>query len=1552
MSRNKRQHPQTGNQRHGHHHRHYNHRLLSSTLPLLLLLLLLPTPTLSQAVTWEQSNDPTNLCSPSRTGYRATLDCRGYVYCNAGYLMGGGVIECWPNQLYNEDLGTCVYWQQVDTSKCPEFDGSYLMPEDRDENANEMRFFCGVSASNAKRVCEPCPGGSRLECTDITHNCFAGITGCRSSSENKPKPIATAIANNNNNNNINNSNINNNDSNPLEMVNDNNNVNVPDPTPLPTPWPTKWPTPLPTRWPTNVPTPRPQQYVVMTAPPIPRSSNNNDVVNNDGENWSATSVTTQNNNDNANTNNNNNNNINNAVGNVLSSFNNNNNDAASSNNNDDISNNIAPFNNNIASSYNNNNNSNNWGDLTDDTYLHGTLRSTYYCGWSWDTTIRNECAMSQPCPSGLNDQCPTGQTCFPDTPCGSLPSPTKKPTPRPISQMESSYYCGYHWDWVVNNCARATPCPYGDASGVCETGMKCIADTPCGDVNNGMPTKKPTPIPTRKSYPPVKGDDPMKRYCGYGWDWVVNNCASATPCPSGDSDRCPSGMKCIAETPCRDINNGMPTPKPTPIPTRVSYPPFKGDDPAKRFCGIDWADVTANCLTAVPCPSGYAQGVCPNGMNCIAETQCADETYLQWLRDKQANNGSGKDFVQSKPSPPTGSVVPAVTAPSPPTAIGTTLNNNNIGNGFKDNRCSSNRDCQIGLFCHQPDPSVGGYCGECIPSDGTGCSTEQVCRTAGCHGDVNEPGMTKCYERWDTWELNIDCEVRLNDIGAKCNVDAMVCESSSQNEETMTSTTTQQEDAATAVLPANTGSGLEVAASSGGTSLYQNPVGNTFFCGGMFSEITVNCLQSKPCPGGFASDFCAENEGCFSVPSCVAQYESAAIAPDPSKEPTPAPTPNPTRNPSNQPINPPAMNPAPNPSAKPIRMSTPEMSASLSAKPTPLPVPSSQLPQPTPSALSAQLPQTAPPVPSSQLPEMTPYDQSAQLPQTMPSIPSPTTAPTTTLPSKSPIINTNFCGVSWADHTKDCANSLPCPNGDECASGERCFNGSPCAMLNIDISPGDASSESNVGNFCGTEWNELMLMCKSATECTPDGDECAEGEFCYQDFVCDPPPVTTTTMAATSPPAAATALAATNDGTEINPTLSLGSDAGSISNVGKETNQGQPATGQTSPQSEPEPSNPCNLCGNSDFDWSERVDFQGNEISCGEFGWIFLSQNVVEGSEQCLGFRAQYFDKCCYGQPPGVQSEPEPSDSCNLCGNSEQDWSERVTFQGNEISCGEFGWIFLSQNIVEGSEQCLNFRAEYFGRCCYAKPTGDTGCNLCNGRVDEPWHDTRQTVTVEFGGYETSCPDLVNKMSTRLDPSSAQCTDAKNEHFESCCFERCSICGNSNLDWEATVFFSGEEVLCHELDREIVVEEEIAAGSSRCEMSQSFYAESCCIEPPVEPCNICSMSGIHYTMNSSTKVSFDGEVKTCLEMYHSLFSRHEQHSEQCIGAQEELFGQCCEEIPSQIISMSPPTMSPTAKNPDFDSWYDAGNLSSSAPTYMVPITTVCLSAAVGLMITW
>lgn len=45
-------------------------------------------------------------------------------------------------------------------------------------------------------------------------------------------------------------------------------------------------------------------------------------------------------------------------------------------------------------------------------------------------------------------------SCFPDTPCGEAAGPTPKPTPRPVTEEERGYYCGFDWAWVVDNCAR------------------------------------------------------------------------------------------------------------------------------------------------------------------------------------------------------------------------------------------------------------------------------------------------------------------------------------------------------------------------------------------------------------------------------------------------------------------------------------------------------------------------------------------------------------------------------------------------------------------------------------------------------------------------------------------------------------------------------------------------------------------------------------------------------------------------------------------------------------------------------------------------------------------------------------------------------------------------------------------------------------------------------------------------------------------------------------------------------------------------------------------
>ena len=147
------------------------------TIPIILLTLTIIT---SHAVadaarsSSRSNNDPNGLCSsPSGnvryTGYKSTLDCRGYVYCHDGHLMGGGgggggegdagVIPCWPNQLFDEASGVCADWRDVDVGggNCPLFDGSKMMPDRYDTgNANPQRFFVSVLLQSTIYIVDIC----------------------------------------------------------------------------------------------------------------------------------------------------------------------------------------------------------------------------------------------------------------------------------------------------------------------------------------------------------------------------------------------------------------------------------------------------------------------------------------------------------------------------------------------------------------------------------------------------------------------------------------------------------------------------------------------------------------------------------------------------------------------------------------------------------------------------------------------------------------------------------------------------------------------------------------------------------------------------------------------------------------------------------------------------------------------------------------------------------------------------------------------------------------------------------------------------------------------------------------------------------------------------------------------------------------------------------------------------------------------------------------------------------------------------------------------------
>ena len=152
---------------------------------------------------------------------------------------------------------------------------------------------CGTSTFNARSVCEPCPGGIRTECSNPSHNCYAGITGC---------PVQPAVN------------------------------NPPPPTSGSPPSSTSNPPPSPigTSTPGN-PTTADALVQVAINPPTP-------VI--ETPNPTPKPV--------------------------------------------DIEMTIAS--------------PNESGDRTDSFYLHGKLRTSYYCGFSWDLVIKT-CNLAHPCPS-------------------------------------------------------------------------------------------------------------------------------------------------------------------------------------------------------------------------------------------------------------------------------------------------------------------------------------------------------------------------------------------------------------------------------------------------------------------------------------------------------------------------------------------------------------------------------------------------------------------------------------------------------------------------------------------------------------------------------------------------------------------------------------------------------------------------------------------------------------------------------------------------------------------------------------------------------------------------------------------------------------------------------------------------------------------------------------------------------------------------------------------------------------------------------------------------
>lgn len=184
----------------------------------------------------------------------------------------------------------------------------------------------------------------------------------------------------------------------------------------------------------------------------------------------------------------------------------------------------------------------------------------------------------------------------------------------------------------------------------------------------------------------------------------------------------------------------------------------------------------------------------------------------------------------------------------------------------------------------------------------------------------------------------------------------------------------------------------------------------------------------------------------------------------------------------------------------------------------------------------------------------------------------------------------------------------------------------------------------------------------------------------------------------------------------------------SVAAIGGETDQNQ-ATAGSQTQSSTET---CSLCRDSKIVQSQRINLGGTDLTCGDTRWVLSSGGISEGSNLCIEFRTQYFDKCCTTMPAAegagqtisqsssdavvgggantdqnqaaTATQPATETPCSLCGKLEVDRTSSVFLGGRDIPCVQVGAFFSSEGVREGSDVCLNLRGMYFGTCCITVP--------------------------------------------------------------------------------------------------------------------------------------------------------------------------------------------------------------------------------------------------------
>lgn len=187
-------------------------------------------------------------------------------------------------------------------------------------------------------------------------------------------------------------------------------------------------------------------------------------------------------------------------------------------------------------------------------------------------------------------------------------------------------------------------------------------------------------------------------------------------------------------------------------------------------------------------------------------------------------------------------------------------------------------------------------------------------------------------------------------------------------------------------------------------------------------------------------------------------------------------------------------------------------------------------------------------------------------------------------------------------------------------------------------------------------------------------------------------------------------------------------------------------------------------------------------------------------------------------------------------------------------------------------------------QCCYIPP--EKPCNLCH--LGEKSYSVLDQ-TVSFNGAGVNCYAIHNYLSTKHEIEDDECVVTQNELFDDCCYLKCSLCQDYQLDPEMLVTHEGITMGCSEIENHFIGLNEITQDSEKCARIQQEHFNSCCFDVP---CDICAIGEVDYELLLNEPVTYMGVNRTCGD-WSALASEELSQGDVCRTTKADLFDSCC-----------------------------------------------------------